>query len=318
MYKRLLFVALVLLVAAQACGDIASEESAAIEQVAEAEEAEVVVEEESVIAAEDTPTLTPTDPPTPTSTPEPTSIPLGYPGNPVINNDQWAPVVDKFNGIEMALVPAGCFMMGSDSDEAAYDEQPVHEVCFAEPFWIDVYEVTNSQFEAFGGEVGRNSNWTEGDRPRDRITWIESEAFCNLRGARLPTEAEWEYAARGPDSLVYPWGDDFVADNVVYNGNSGLRTWDVGSKTGGVSWVGAYDLSGNVWEWVNSLYMALPYDPDDGREVDSNIDSSNLRMVRGGSWINDASGVRAAFRGAHLPSNENVNFGFRCVLSYQP
>jgi formylglycine-generating enzyme required for sulfatase activity len=105
----------------------------------------------------------------------------------------------------MALVPAGCFPMGSNDGD--FDEQPVHQICFDTPFWIDVTEVTNGQFAALSGQAERSSNWTDADRPRETVTWVEADAFCRLRGARLPTEAEWEYAAREPDGLVYPWGN---------------------------------------------------------------------------------------------------------------
>mgnify|MGYP000591045855 CR=1 FL=1 len=160
----------------------------------------------------------------------------------VTRNADWTPYTEEINGVLMALVPAGCFMMGSTDEQIDYamtlypyaersqfeDEQPAHEVCFEEPFWIDVYEVTNEQFAAFGGEARRTSYRTESDRPREQITWTEAAAFCERRGMRLPTEAEWEYAARGPDSLIYPWGNEFVADNAVYAGNSEDHTWAVG------------------------------------------------------------------------------------------
>jgi formylglycine-generating enzyme required for sulfatase activity len=178
-------------------------------------------------------------------------------------------------------------------------------------------QVTNAQFETFGGEAGQSSNWTEGNRPYERISWTESEAFCNLRGARLPTEAEWEYAARGPDNLVYPWGDDFVADNVVYGSNSDSRTWDAGSKPGGVSWVGAYDLSGNVLEWVNDWYDS-DYYASSPESNPQGPDTGDYRVLRGGSWTGSKLHVRAADRDRINPSLVSSDFGFRCALSYSP
>jgi formylglycine-generating enzyme required for sulfatase activity len=127
----------------------------------------------------------------------------------VISNGEWEPYIQEFDGVKMALVQAGCFMMGSEDGEST--EKPVHEVCFDEPFWIDVYEVTN---ELYGSAASGNNTWGNycgsrsrfDDQPRICINWSETAAYCESHGARLPTEAEWEYAARGPDSLRYPWG----------------------------------------------------------------------------------------------------------------
>jgi hypothetical protein len=155
----------------------------------------------------------------------------------VTTNDEWTPVIETFGGVDMALVPTGCFMMGSSEEEIDVacelrgdglsgtgcdrddfeDEKPQHEQCFDEPFWIDVTEVTNGQYGSEGGFSGDN-------RPRESVEWAEAEAHCQSRGARLPTEAEWEYAARGPDGLIFAWGDEFVPDNVVYGENSGGQT----------------------------------------------------------------------------------------------
>jgi formylglycine-generating enzyme required for sulfatase activity len=228
-------------------------------------------------------------------------------------NAGWIPHTETINGVQMALVPAGCFQMGSEDGSA--NEQPIHEVCFEEPFWIDVYEVTIGQFADFGGVAEAESGWTESNRPRENISWMESDAFCDLRGARLPTEAEWEYAARGPDNLVFPWGNDFVAENVVYVDNAGSETWDVGSKLRGMSWIGAYDLSGNVWEWVNDWYGGY----SSARQVNpQGPGSGEKRVQRGGAWGESMYYVRAAYRGASDPSAAFYNFGFRCALSFDP
>ena len=247
--------------------------------------------------------------------------------NGVEANEDWVPSTQEFDGVEMVLVPAGCFMMGSTDEQIDYvvslggerdwfiAEQPAHEQCFDQPFWADKYEVTNAQFERLGEEAALNSNWTDDNRPRERVTWLEAHDFCKKRGARLPTEAEWEYAARGPDNLVYPWGNEFVADNVVYGGNSGNQTAEVGSKPGSSSWVGAYDLSGNVWEWTSTIFDTYPYDANSGRE--SNNDVNNLRVLRGGSWNNAVSFLRAANRGRSTPGDKNNYFGFRCLRSYE-
>lgn len=174
--------------------------------------------------------------PVPSATPSPLDIAEAG----VTRNSDWRPYLEEFSDVSMALVPAGCFQMGSTDGDS--DERPVHEVCFEEPFWIDVYEVTNEQF----GSTGCGETSSAPDQPRNCVNWFDATAHCESRGARLPTEAEWEYAARGPDGLVYPWGNEFVADFVVYKDNSGGRTWQVGSKPAGKSWAGVYDLSGNV------------------------------------------------------------------------
>ncbi len=134
---------------------------------------------------------------TPTLSSFSTSIPLGFPGNPVTKNTDWSPQYQTFGGYEMALVPVGCFMMGSNDGEE--DEKPVNQQCFDQPYWIDHYEVTNKQYASEGYFKGDN-------RPRDSVTWFDAHDFCEKRGARLPTEREGEYATRGPDNLIYPWG----------------------------------------------------------------------------------------------------------------
>ncbi len=232
----------------------------------------------------------------------------------ISRNADWTPYVEVINGVEMALVPAGCFQMGSNDGPS--DEQPMHKVCFDAPFWIDVYEVTN---RLYGG--ADCTQWSsDKDQPRICGTWDDAQAHCASRGARLPTEAEWEYAARGPDGLIYPWGNDFIPDNVVYQGNADGQTWAVGSKPGGISWVGAYDLSGNVWEWVNDWYNSGYY----GTLVDGAVNpqgpssSGDRRVLRGGSWDYDLDSVRAALRYWETPVISSNDYGFRCALSYQP
>ncbi len=254
-------------------------------------------------------------------TPAPTTdfrVPLGYPGHPVATNAEWSQIVQTFDGVDMMLVPTGCFMMGSADGDA--DEQPVYAQCFKQPFWIDRFEVTNAQFEALGGKAELPSNWPDPQRPRVNIRWTEARDFCALRSARMPTEAEWEYAARGPDSLNYPWGMAFTFDYGVFQPNSGQQTADVGSKGMGVSWVGAQDMAGNVWEWTTSIFdpgrFPYPYTADDGRE-DPN-DTTSQRVIRGASWYDGTDyWARAANRGRLGPSIQDFNIGIRCVRDDQ-
>lgn len=241
--------------------------------------------------------------------------------NLVEHNTDWTPHFQSFEGVEMALVPVGCFMMGSN--DGSEDEKPVHQQCFNQPFWIDRTEVTRAQYQqcvdAGQCESPPASEYsTAPDQPINRVTWLQARTYCEWRSARLPTEREWEYAARGPDNLKYPWGNDFVADSVVYSGNSSNQTADVGSRPGGASWVGALDLSGNVWEWVSSIYdrdrFPYPYKGDDGRE--DNNDTNSLRVLRGGSWVGTpASLLRASNRFRFDPGGVNGSIGFRCARS---
>jgi formylglycine-generating enzyme required for sulfatase activity len=252
-----------------------------------------------------------------TATPTPTPTPRPGIDAPVTANDQWQPIVQSFDSVEMVLVPVGCFMMGSEDGNS--NEQPVHQQCFNQPFWIDRTEVSNIQFSTFNGIAAQSSHWGGDIRPRERITWFEARNFCEKRGARLPTEAEWEYAARGVNSLVYPWGNQFVAGNAIYGVNSGGRTAAVHIFPNGESWVKARNMSGNVWEWTNTIYNQIrfpyPYKLDDGRE--SNVDDSTMRVIRGGSWGSSGYILRAAFRSKFVPTIRYVNIGFRCARVYQ-
>jgi len=230
----------------------------------------------------------------------------------VERNDGWTPVTQEFDGVEMALVPVGCFMMGSE--DGPDDERPVHEQCFGAPFWIDVTEVTNEQYGSASEDCLDDS--FDLDQPHICVQWVAAAVHCERRGARLPTEAEWEYAARGPDGLVYPWGNDFVADNVVSSGSGAETARVVGSRPRGVSWVGALDLSGNVWEWVSSVHRDYPHDTNDGRDRDFDHDSTNDRVLRGGSWIDGESGLRAANRFPIDPYLTDNHVGFRCARPF--
>ncbi|MBZ0276475.1 MAG: formylglycine-generating enzyme family protein [Anaerolineae bacterium] len=253
-----------------------------------------------------TPTSTPeatyTPPPTPTLSPEQIVL------TPVTSNASWTPVERDFDGVTMVLVPVGCFMMGSDNGYD--DEKPVHEQCFSEPFWIDRTEVTQADFARLGGQKANPNYFTGDNLPVDSITWFEARDFCEQRGMRLPTEAEWEYAARGPNSLEYPWGNIWNGNNIVWNHSSSRRTANVGSIPAGISWVGALDMSGNVWEWVSSLYQDYPYSDDQASN------NSSVRVLRGGSWLDVLIVLfRAANRSGNIPINWDIDDGFRCASS---
>jgi formylglycine-generating enzyme required for sulfatase activity len=264
----------------------------------------------------------------------------------VSSNDTWMPVIQEFEGVPMVLVPAGCFMMGYEHNLA--EEKPVHRVCITQPYWIDLTEVTVDQFAHFldGQEppVDSYDGWRDtasqiqpvpvqiarkdgywaplpgkDEYPVQSVTRAGAGAYCAWRGARLPSEAEWEYAARGPDNLLYPWGNELILENVV-------RIYDraqvpkVGSKPQAASWTGAHDMSSSLYEWVNSIYRPYPYDASDGREVGLDVDNSSDRVLRGcpryhGDGMTD--NVSATARFSAPPGHAVWYFGFRCALSFE-
>ncbi len=219
----------------------------------------------------------------------------------------WEPVTETFDAVEMVLVPAGCFYMGSNESR---DEQPIQELCFDEPFWIDKYEVTNEAY----GSVGCSDYSSEPDQPRNCVSWFDARDHCETRSARLPTEAEWEYAARGPGSPAYPWGNVYDAGRVIDVDDptyGSIGTAPVGIRALGASWVGAMDMSGNVLEWVSSLYKDYPY----GYDHESNSATSSPRVLRGGSFFNISFVLRSAYRFGFNPVDVIFNIGFRCARS---
>jgi len=234
-------------------------------------------------------------------------------------------VIDDF-GIPMILIPGGSFQMGSNHGNN--DERPVHQVIL-DSFTIDQYEVTNAHYEAcvVAGSCdppfGRDS-WTRNwyysnpdyaDFPVVTVNWFMAKSYCEWRGARLPTEAEWEMAARG--GLVgayFPWGEETpVCSKGEYNGAqyedcSEYDTVAVGSF--GPNGFGLYDMAGNVWEWVSSLYMDYPYNADDGRE---DLSEYGQRVLRGGGWDNSIFYQQVAYRDKFVPDNKNLVCGIRCA-----
>jgi len=217
----------------------------------------------------------------------------------------------------MVLVPVGCFIMGNDPDSFR-GELDGDEQCFEEPFWIDKTEVTQADFERLGGTQADPPDFEGDNRPIEDITWFEARDFCALRGGYLPTEAEWEYVARGPDELFFPWGNDWNANNAVWSRNPSQGTADVGSILAGASWVGALDMSGNVWEWTHSIFEDYPYVANDGREADLGQETNIPYTLRGGSWGNSNNGnLRSATRYRYFPLNWLNGRGFRCILSYE-
>jgi formylglycine-generating enzyme required for sulfatase activity len=251
-------------------------------------------------------------------------------------------------GIRQVWVPPGTFVMGSDDESLAAlraqeppkwvareldSERPAHRVRLTTGFWIDANEVTNAAFQDFvaAGGYERRSHWsdagwawlakqdrsalparcvgTEPELPRRCVTWFEAEAYAAWRGGRLPTEAEWEYAARGPRSLRYPWGNEF--DPLRCNVVDSSGPTPVGRYPAGVSWVGAHDMAGNAMEWVSDWLG--PYDASRGSDPKGPATGS-IKVEKGGWWGANPFVARSAYRHYEDPAEYgDKHIGFRIV-----
>lgn len=274
------------------------------------------------------PTPTPR-PPTPTAVPQPTpaeaesTVPATESTAPATEATVAppTPVQSALESTEMVTIPAGPFTMGYDG--GLDDERPPHQVDLPE-YQIDIFEVTNAQFAAFveatgyqteaekagSGRVWRDE-WNDGEdnHPVVRVTWNDAVAYCQWVGKRLPSEAEWEKAARGPEGFVYPWGNTYEAARA--NGrDSNLRSTVAGGSYGdGASSYGVFDMAGNVREWtVEPGYLPYP-----GNTISSPYYGDALRVLRGGGWFDDAPDLRTTRRNPTSPSAANWDIGFRCV-----
>ncbi len=252
-------------------------------------------------------------------------------------------------GFDFHYVPQGAFMMGSA--DGADDEQPVHEVA-VDAFWMMQTEVTNAQYAAFieaGGYRERNywsdagwdwrntsdvtyprywydSRFNDANQPVVGVGWYEAVAYTRWLSAttgltiRLPTEAEWEWAARGDDGRIYPWGHEWLNDRANIDGTAdGYQyTAPVGSYPAGAGPYGALDMAGNVSEWTATKWLDNYENYAD--LVDNSVegDGSVRRVERGGSWFDGQDDVRAAYRFGGTPDNWNDILGFRVVLSVAP
>jgi len=274
--------------------------------------------------------IPPTEPPS-TPTMAPTATPLS--SAPPVSIGQVVTQTRPADEMVMVYVPAGEFEMGSTAGNS--DEQPVHTVAL-DAFWIDRIEVTNAQYQRCvtagacdppveSGSSTRDSYYGDSDYddyPVIQVSWHQARTYCAWAGGRLPTEAEWEYAARGPEGWVFPWGNEFDgtrlnycdvnctldwADETVDDGYA--DTTPVGNYPGGASWCGALDMAGNVWEWVADLYGDYP----SGRQVNPTGPSSGeYRGLRGGSLNNDTNSVRCSNRRRNAPTYRFSIVGFRC------
>jgi len=231
-----------------------------------------------------------------------------------------------FNPTDLALyvrVPAGEFQMGSsDGDSDAYsNEKPQHTVSLDE-FWIMQMEVTKGQYQgcvAAGKCAAPSCSGTgRGDHPVVCVAWQDAADYCAWAGGRLPTEAEWEKAARGPstgsgDGRRYPWGNDAPDGmRLNYNGNVG-NTTAVGSYPSGASPYGALDMAGNVWEWVADWYSKTTYSQPALVNPPGPANGS-YRVMRGGGWTSPAIDLRLTYRQAYVPFSAWIDVGFRCAM----
>lgn len=229
----------------------------------------------------------------------------------------------------MVLIPAGPFRMGSNDRLA--DEGPEYTVTLPD-YWIDRYEVTNLQYKAFIDATGhrspshfRNRTYPKGkvDHPVTFVSWYDARDYCRWAGKRLPTEEEWEKAARGSDGRIYPWGNEFGierANTPVRWARLGRQgdTTPIGAFPSGASPYGLEDMSGNVWEWTSSWYLPHP-----GNTQPSENYGHIYKVLKGGSWW-DCSfykcGISAPTfnRSFFNPRVRNSSFGFRCASDHPP
>jgi formylglycine-generating enzyme required for sulfatase activity/tRNA A-37 threonylcarbamoyl transferase component Bud32 len=261
------------------------------------------------------PTRAPTEMPAPTS--RPTREPAGPPAGEFPAGEPWTRPAD---GMVMVYVPGGTFPMGSGSGDS--DEQPVHDVTL-DAFWIDQTEVTNAQYvlcvadgdcEESGSADDARYNGDE--YPVVSVSWHAAAAYCEWTGARLPTEAEWEYAVRGPEGHRYPWGDHDPTDGLtLYGDPSAQHTAPVGGFPDGASWCRALDMAGNVYEWVADWYGDYPSGPQTNP---TGPQTGEERVLRGGSFVVNADRLRGAARSPNPPDTYFQGGGFRCATGPSP
>ena len=262
---------------------------------------------------------------------------------PTVPPETWTRLAD---GAVMVLVPAGEFQMGSSVEEVDQalaecslthsdcepswfeSETPAHVVVLR-AFWLDRMEVTNAQYQRCvdAGACEKSGYADDPDynsdvRPIVGVNWDDAQSYCQWAGARLPTEAEWEYAARGPKGWVYPWGNKFDGARLNFCDKDCGMAWSdqaaddgyaltspVGSYPGGVSWCGVLDLAGNVWEWVADRYERYPTE----QQVNpTGPTSGEIRVLRGGSDISGSIDVRSAVR-FWISPDRFYDVGFRCA-----
>ena len=246
-------------------------------------------------------------------------------------------IVSESDGTTMLLIPTGTFEMGDSFGEGLPHEQPVHTVT-VNAFYMDATEVTNAAYKQFLDATGHKTpeSWDDPafnapDQPVVGVAWFDAAAYAQWAGKRLPTEAEWEYAARGGRAGVrYPWGDEITHDDANYKGKDGQDIWDGPAPVGSFpqNSYGLYDMGGNVWEWCTDEYddkfysVSQENNPIAGKLITfMNDDFANVntrRVMRGGSWSSADHKLRVASRNFLNPQNTSQITGFRCVRTPGP
>jgi sulfatase modifying factor 1 len=235
---------------------------------------------------------------------------------------------------EWVLVPAGEFEMGAEGPPAGPDEAPKHRVLL-DAFSIGKYEITNRQYRLFVKATGhrpptnedpkynlwRGDTLLEGveELPVVNVDWNDAIAYCKWAGGRLPTEAEWEKAARGTDGRTYPWGNEPVTGNRSNFSIENITFWDGPATLAkkdqydyGKSPYGAYEMAGNVWEWVQDWYDEGYYKNSPAKNPNGPA-SGTARVIRGGGWNSNPETVRSANRSKHNPTETRIYIGIRCA-----
>jgi formylglycine-generating enzyme required for sulfatase activity len=233
------------------------------------------------------------------------------------------------SGILLRLIPAGEFDMGSPDNEEGRgrygDEGPVHNVKISKPFYMGKYEITQAQWKAVMGADNNPSDFKGDNLPVETVSWNDAQEFLKKAsdGLRLPTEAEWEYACRAGTTTPFNTGNNITTDQANYNGNypyAGNPKGEYRVKTTPVgtfrpnAW-GLYDMHGNVWEWCSDWYAQKYYEECKNGVTDpSGPGNGARRVLRGGSWFNNARGMRSAFRYWGGPADRTGDIGFRVAV----
>lgn len=228
--------------------------------------------------------------------------------------------------VPMAAIPAGEFWMGVDGTIGLEDERPRHKV-WLDAYAMDVYEITTGRYARFLAATGRTPPWRwesvnlqiHGDRPVIGVDWHDADAYCRWAGKRLPTEAEWERAARGTDERRYPWGNREPTADLANHALGSRFSYSqalmpVGHYENGTSPAGLHDMAGNVWEWVQDWYGAMYYEQSPGRNP-TGPEQGAFKVLRGGSWSELPKYLLTYGRFKLPPDTRNAYSGFRCAKS---